>query len=55
MDGNYTEEFGGVQAQGKRTFGIFMTFDSDEEEAFEEQVIYNTYTFIYQTDFNSLI
>ena len=53
--GNYTEEFGGVQARGKRTFGIFMAFDSDEEEVFEEQVIYNTYTFIYQTDFNSLI
>lgn len=53
--GNYTEEFGGVQARGKRTFGIFMVFDSDEEEAFEEQVIYNTYTCIYQNDFNSLI
>ena len=37
--GNYTEEFGGVQARGKRTFGIFMLFDSDEGEAFEEQVI----------------
>ena len=32
--GNYTEEFGGVQARGKRTFGIFMLFDSDEGEAF---------------------
>ena len=40
--GNYTEEFGGVQARGKQTFGIFMVFDSDDDEAFEEQVIYNT-------------
>lgn len=40
--GSYIEEFGGVQARGKRTFGIFMVFDPEEIEAieaFEKQVI----------------
>lgn len=38
--GNYTQEFGGVQARGKRTFGIFMQMQGDAEKvkAFEEQV-----------------
>ena len=31
--GNYVKEFGGVQARGKRTFGIFMPYDVDDEEA----------------------
>jgi hypothetical protein len=30
--GNYTEEFGGVQAQGKRTFGIFVPIEEEENE-----------------------
>ena len=30
--GNYTNEFGGVQARGKRTFGIFMPYDVADEE-----------------------
>ena len=31
--GNYTNMFGGVQARGKRTFGIFMPYDVTDEEA----------------------
>ena len=32
--GNYVNEFGGVQARGKRTFGIYMPYDVvDEEDA----------------------
>ena len=40
--GGYIEEFGGVQARGKRTFGIFMAFEDQEVESleeFEKQVI----------------
>ena len=31
--GNYVSEFGGVQARGKRTFGIYMPYDVADEEA----------------------
>ena len=31
--GNYVNEFGGVQARGKRTFGIYMSCDVVDEEA----------------------
>ena len=31
--GNYVKEFGGVQARGKRTFGIFMPYDVADKEA----------------------
>ena len=34
--GNYIDESGGVQARGKRTFGIFVPVDEEEEEE-EEQ------------------
>lgn len=34
--GNYVDEFGGVQARGKRTFGILVPVDEEEEEE-EEQ------------------
>lgn len=30
--GNYVNEFGGVQARGKRTFGIYMPYDVVDEE-----------------------
>ena len=30
--GNYTAEFGGPQARGKRTFGIFVPFTKRDEE-----------------------
>ena len=30
--GNYTQEFGGVQARGKHTFGIFVPLEVEEEE-----------------------
>lgn len=39
--GNYTDEFGGVQARGKRTFGILVNLDEeneDEEDFGDEQV-----------------
>ena len=31
--GNYVKEIGGVQARGKRTFGIFMPYDVADKEA----------------------
>lgn len=35
--GNYVNEFGGVQARGKRTFGIYMPYDVvDEEDNYNE-------------------
>ena len=39
--GNYTNEFGGVQARGKRTFEILVDLDEEneeEEEGGDEQV-----------------
>lgn len=30
--GNYTDEFGGAQVRGKRTFGIYVPIDVEEEE-----------------------
>lgn len=30
--GNYVNEFGGVQARGKRTFGVFMPYDVADKE-----------------------
>ena len=29
--GNYTQEFGGSQARGKRTFGIYVPYDEGED------------------------
>jgi len=31
--GNYVNEFGGVQARGKQTFGIYVPGDVADEEA----------------------
>ena len=31
--GNYIHEFGGVQARGKQTFGIYMPYDVVDEES----------------------
>ena len=30
--GSYTDEFGGMQVRGKRTFGIYVPLDVEEEE-----------------------
>ena len=35
--GNYTDEFGGVQARGKCTFGILVYLDKKEREEEEEE------------------
>ena len=35
--GNYTEEFGGVQARGKHTFGIFVSIEVGEEKENKEE------------------
>ena len=45
--GGYIKEFGGVQARGKRTFGIFMAFEDQEVESleeFENQVRFSTHS-----------
>ena len=34
--GNYISEFGGIQARGKRTFGIFVPIDADDFSSMEE-------------------
>ena len=40
--GNYTKEFGGVQARSKRTFGIYVPSDDSEDDNEDEVVNMDT-------------
>lgn len=40
--GNYTREFGGVQARSKRTFGIYVPSDDSEDDNEDEVVNMDT-------------
>ena len=35
--GNYTTEFGGVQVRGRRTFGIYVPMDVDEDKELDKR------------------
>ena len=35
--GNYISEFGGIQARGKRTFGIFVPIDAEDDYSSMEE------------------
>ena len=41
--GNYTAEFGGPQARGKRTFGIFVPFTSEGSDTDDEYEVFFKY------------